>query len=379
MSQITLTFVLLVGAGLLIKSFARLTSTERGFDAEGVLTLDVDVRGSRYPSDRQQRPAFEELYERLRAIPGVTDVGASRAGPFLSRWSHEVHVETAAGQITTSPLFDFVSDSYFRTMGVPLLAGRAFSADERFRVSPVVIVNETMARTFWPNDNAVGKRIIWEEAVVDSVSQWFTVVGVVGNVQRRLEDSPFPTAYYPLYYGNPTVVVKTAVDPTLTRDAVQEAVRAVDPTLPIVGVQMLEQTIGSSVAGPRVRTLLVSGLAVLAATLAVVGIFGVLAYSLAQRTNEIGIRMALGAAGANVVRGVVVRGLKLLGIGVALGLAVSLAANRVLVGFRFDVDPIDLATLVVVSLLLTTATLVASYLPARRAAKVDPVEALRRD
>jgi len=378
-SQIALTFVLLVGAGLLVKSFARLTSVERGFDAEGIVTLDIDMRTSRYASDQEQRAAFEGLYERLRAIPGVTGVGSTRAGPFLSRWSNEVLVETPTGQVWTSPLMDFVSGSYFRTMGIPLLAGRTFHAYESFRGAPVVIVNERLARAFWPNESAIGKRIIWEEAVVDSTSPWLTVVGVVGNVRRRLEDDPYPAAYYPLFYGNPTIVLKAAADPAQVGDAVRAAVRAVDPAIPIVGLRILERTIDASVAGPRVRTVLFATLAALAATLAVVGIFGVLAYAVAQRTSEIGIRIALGAVSGDVIRGVVNRGLMLLGVGVAIGLAVSLAAVRALDRFLFQVDPVDPATLLSVVALLTVAALAASFVPARRAASVDPVEALRRE
>ncbi len=378
-SQIALTFVLLVAAGLLVKSFARLTSVERGFDAEGVVTLDIDMRASRYASERQQRAAFEELYERLRAIPGVTDVGATRAGPFLSRWSNDIRVQTSAGYVHTSPLMDFVSGSYFKTMGIPLLGGRTFHAGESFGAAPVVIVNETLARAFWPNAPAIGKSIIWEEAVVDTASPRLTVVGVVGNTRRRLAEDPFPAVYYPLFYGNPTIILKTEVSPTQVRDAVRAAVRAVDPAIPIVGIRILERTISASVAGPRVRTVLVGGLAALAATIAVVGVFGVLAYAVAQRTGEIGIRMALGAETTDVIRGVVCRGLTLLGAGAGIGLAVSLVSVRALQGFLFGVDPIDYATLLSVVAVLTVATLAASFFPARRAARVDPVEALRRE
>jgi len=278
---------------------------------------------------------------------------------------------------------DFVSGSYFHTMGIPLLAGRTFLADEHWRTfnarrtAPVAIVNEAMARAFWPNEPAIGKRIWWETA--DRDSPWLTIIGVVGNVRRRLDAAPHFTVYYPLFYGSPTIVLKTGIDPSLVFDAVREAVGAVDPTVPIIALQTLEQTIGSSIAGPRVRTVLSGALAALASILAVVGIFGVLACAVAQRTNEIGIRMALGAATADVIRSVMNRGLVLLGLGIAIGLAVSLMAARALEGFLFEVDPIDSPTLLSVTLLLTAASMVASFFPARRATKVNPVEALRRE
>ncbi|UCC48998.1 MAG: ABC transporter permease, partial [Gemmatimonadota bacterium] len=212
-SEIALTFVLLVGAGLLTRSFARLTSVERGFDAEGVVTVDLDMRGSRYASETRQRSAFEELYERLRAIPGVISLGATRMGAFSTTSSNEIVVETPRGRVETSPLMDFVSGSYFRTMGIPLLAGRTFSADERWGDAPVVIVNDALARAFWPNESAIGKEILWGEAFVVSGDSTLTIVGVVGNVRRRLDAAPHLTVYYPLFYGNPTIVLKTGIDP----------------------------------------------------------------------------------------------------------------------------------------------------------------------
>lgn len=377
-SQIALTFVLLFGAGILAKSFIRLTSVERGFDAEGIITLELDMRGSRYSSGDQQRAGYQELEERLAAIPGVTALAATRAGPFLSTWSNDMMVETATGQVYARPLVDWVSGSYFQTMGIPLLAGRTFLADESFPASPVAIVNDAMARRFWPNESAVGKRIR-RGTTADSGSTWLTIVGVVGDVRHQLDAEPRLTVYDPLSYGNPMIILKTGIDPTQVLAPARAAVRAVDPAIPVAELRILEQTIGSSVAGPRVRTVLLGALAGLAATLAVVGIFSVLAYAVAQRTNEIGIRMALGAAAGDVVRSVVKRGLALLGLGVAAGLAVSMTTVRTLERFLFEVDPVDPSTLLLVTLLLCVATIAAAFFPARRAATVDPVEVLNRE
>jgi predicted permease len=377
-SQVALTFVLLVGAGLLVKSFARLTSAERGFDAAGVVTLDIDMRGSRYASWSQQCAAHQELFERIGTVPGVDAHATTSAGPFLRTMSRDITAESPTGQVYTNAYFDYVSSSYFHTMGIPLLAGRTFHADESSPAASVVIVNEAFARTFWPNAPAVGTRIGTSETV-DGDSPWFTIVGVVGDVRHRLDADPHHTVYFPVRSEIPQIVLKAGIDPTLVLDGVRGAVRDVDPAILITALRTLEQTIGSSVAGPRVRTVLVGGLAALAATLAVVGIFGVLAYAVAQRTNEIGIRMALGAVTTDVIRGVVNRGLKMLGVGIAIGLAVSLATVRALDSFLFQVDPVDSGTLLSVAALLTVAALAASFFPARRAARVDPVEALRRE
>jgi putative ABC transport system permease protein len=377
-SQIALTFVLLVGAGLLVKSFARLTSVERGFDAEGVVTLDIDMRASRYVSEQQQHIAFEELYQRLRAIPGVTTCATSSAGPFLRTMSRDITGENPTGQVYTSAYFDYVSSSYFQAMGIPILAGRTFLTDETSPAVSVVIVNDAMARAFWGKGRAIGKRIGTSETLVgDSPS--YTVVGVVGDVRHRLDADPHHTVYFPVRSEIPQIVLKTAIDPTLVLDAVRASVQDVDPAIVITELRILEQTIDASVAGPRVRTVLFGTLAALAATLAVVGIFGVLAYAVAQRTSEIGIRMALGAVSGDVIRGVVNRGLMLFGAGVAIGLAVSLAAVRALDRFLFQVNPVDPATLLCAVALLAVVALVASFIPARRAARVDPVEALRRE
>jgi len=377
-SQLALTFVLLVGAGLLVKSFARLTSVERGFDAEGVVSLDVDMRRSRYETAHQQRVAFEQLNERLEAVPGVTDRATTDAGPFLRTMSRDITAETPIGQAYTSAYFDHVSSFYFHTMGIPLLAGRTFLENESSPAESVVIVNEAIARAFWPNESAIGKRIGTGETVAGE-APWFTVVGVVGDVRHRLDADPHHTVYFPVRSGIPQIVLKTGIDPRLVLDEVRAAVRDVDPGIVITELRILDQTIAASVAGPRVRTVLFGTLATLAATLAVVGIFGVLAYAVAQRTNEIGIRMALGAAPSDVIRGVVNRGVRLLLAGIAIGLAVSLVAVRALNRFLFQVDPADPATLLSVVALLTAAALTASFIPARRAARVDPVEALRRE
>jgi ABC-type antimicrobial peptide transport system permease subunit len=215
---------------------------------------------------------------------------------------------------------------------------------------------------------------------VDSDNPWLTVVGVVGDVRQRLETEPYPMLYFPLEGDESrALLLKTALPPAGLMPAVRSAVQVVDPNIPISQLQTFEERIDRSVAQPRVRTVLTSALAGLAAVLCVVGIFGVLAYAVVQRTNEIGIRMALGAETVDVVSGVLKRSLGFLGLGIALGLGVTLAAVRAIEDFLFDVEPVDPATLISVALLLAVAAIAASYIPARRATKVDPVEALRRE
>jgi predicted permease len=372
-SQVALAFVFLFAAGLFIRSFDHLTSVDRGFEAEGVVVLEVDMGGYRYAAEAQPRVAYDELVQRLEAIPGVVSVGKTETSPFNWTMSRDLTVETREGPKQTSTHFDRVSPSYFEVMGIPLLAGRAFSEEESFTSDAVVIVNDALAQAYWPTESAIGKRI------QDTSSPWLTIVGVVGDTRHRLERDPFFTVYYPAPAWYPTLLLKTAIHPSLVMNEVRTAVGEVDPTMSIASLRELEQTISATVAGPRVRTVLLSALAALAATLAVVGVFSVLAYAVARRTREIGIRVALGAEAGEVMRSVLRRSLFHLGVGLAIGLVISLGALSTLEGFLFQVEVIDPTSLFSAILLLTVATLSASFFPARRAATVDPVEALRRE
>jgi len=374
-SEIALTFMLLVGAGLLGKSFARLTSVDRGFSAEGVFTMQVEMRGSRYTSAEVMAQAYEELFVRLEAVPGVTAVAAGAPGPFGGMWSNSTTVDTRDGPVFTNTQQEYVSASYFSILGVPLLAGRTFTPDEMEGEAGSILVNEALVSVYWPNENPIGQRL--KMGGLENDQPWLTVVGVVGNVRRRLDAEAMVTVFRPIQYARPVVVVKTAIDPTLVMPAAREAVRSVDPNVPIASLNTLESQIGQTVAEPRVRTILLSAFALFAAVLAVVGIFGVLSYAVNQRTNEIGIRMALGAEAGEVQRGVLKRGVILLASGLAIGVPATLVAVRAVEPFLFQVQGTDVGTLVAVALLLTAAALGASLVPARRATRVDPVEALR--
>jgi predicted permease len=372
-SQIALAFVFLFAAGLFIRSFDHLTSVDRGFSAEGVVVLEVDMGGYRYVEEAQPRPAYDELVQRLETIPGIASVGKTETSPFNWTMTRDLTIETREGPEYTSTHFDRVSPSFFETMGISLLEGRTFSPDERYTDDPVAIVNDVLAQAYWPNKSAIGKRIR------DTSSGWLTIVGVVGSTRHRLERDPFFTVYYPAPARYPALLLKTSIDPQLVIGAVRSAAGEVDAVMSISSLQEFDQRIDATVAGPRVRTVLLGALAALAALLAVVGVFSVLAYAVAQRTREIGIRLAVGARSGDVMREVIWRSLTYLGLGLVAGLALSLSTFRALEDFLFEIGTLDPGTLFLAALLITAASLAAAFIPARRAAVMDPVQALKRE
>jgi putative ABC transport system permease protein len=376
-SEIALTFVLLVGAGLLIRSFSRLTSVDPGFSSEGVVMMRMDMRGDRYSSEEERSQAYHELHARLEALPGVTAVAFASPGPFRGWWSNGTTVDTREGFVDTNTQQEEISADYFETMRIPLLAGRTFTPAEMEDQAPVVIVNQSLAETFWPEAEALGQRVRLGGHGADNDNPWLTVVGVASDVRRRLDGEPYATLFHPLSYRDAAAVIKTSLDPTMAITGAREALKAVDPEVPIISLSTLEDEIDRTVAGPRVRTVLLGAFALFSSFLAVLGIFGLLAYAVSQRTNEIGIRIALGAESGTVMRGVLQRGLSILVLGLALGLLITLVAVRVLDPFLFQVGSTDPNTLLMVALLLSGATVGASIIPARRAMRVDPVEALR--
>ena len=373
-SQIALAFLFLFAAGLLIRSFDRLTSVDRGFQAGGVIVLNVDMGGYQYVAEAQPRVAFDELIGRLEAIPGVLSVATTQVGPFLRTSTRDLIVETSQGQVTRSTHFDFVSSSYFQTMGISILEGRTFLPSETYARDPVVLVSEAMAQEYWPNGSAIG------QTIGDSDLPERTIVGVVRDTRYRLDTDPFSLVYYPpAPWGYPTIVLKAAFDPTMVLGTLRAAVAEMDNAMTVSSLTELEDTVSSSVVGIRVRAILLGALAVLAATLAVVGVFSVLSFSVAQRTREIGIRMALGAGSGEVVGSLVWRTLTYLGAGIAVGMAVSLATFGVLRQFLFETGTLDPGVLGIVLLLLGTTAIMAAAIPARSAASVDPVQALKQE
>ncbi len=380
-SEVALAFVLLLGTGLFVRSRTRLTSVERGFVSEGVITMPV-VLPARYRDSTAISDAFyQELYQRVRAIPGVELVANANQMPFVGGMSWPpTSVETNEGIVEDIIHSSAVSDGYFEAMSIPLLSGRSFNATDLADTEPVIVVNEAFAEHYWPDEVPIGRRVRRDFAG-DLI--WRTVVGVVGGIRNRLGRDPFPEFYLPTGQ-NPSwyqiVVIKAALEPTTLIPQVREALWAIDREIPAY-IGTLDDRINSSapVAGPRFGVFMLGILSGLAALLAIVGIYGVLAYTVSQRSKEIGIRMALGAGKQSVVRGVLKRGLMMAGAGLAIGVGIAFAAGRVIESQLFEVRATDPMTMVTVGLLVIAATVVASYVPARRATKVDPVEALRNE
>jgi putative ABC transport system permease protein len=389
-SEIALTFVLFIAAGLLIRSFTRLTAVDPGSDLEHRLTLWVAPPEELTDSEDLLRRFYLDLTARLEAVPGVEAVGGSSQMPFADRAStypivFEGREEEGAEQVECS----MVTASYFPVMGIPIIEGRAFTPEEDLRCSPpAVVVSRAMAHRYWPDGEAVGRRVRfpWYE------NTWFTIVGVAGDVHHQgLSIQSRPKYYLPLGFAvdddlrryavddDLTYVVKTRGDPASIAPAARDAIWSLDDNILITNISTFEDLISQSVASPRFQTILLSLFAALAAAIAVLGIFGVLVYSVVQRTHEIGIRMALGAGVREVMRGILKRGLRLVGTGLAIGLVVCLFATRALESLLFEISPTDPLTLVAGALLFTAIAMVASYVPARRATRVDPMVALKHE
>jgi putative ABC transport system permease protein len=386
-TEIALAMMLMVGAGLLIRSFARIQDTEPGFVPTNLLVADLPLSPTTYSKPTQRFQFFDRLLERARALPGVTSVGAASFLPVSGGGSiihfnifghppKSAHEYIAAGYRTVSP-------NYLETLGVPLLKGRAIRDADNEKGPPVVVLNASMAREFFHDENPLGKHIQLG-ALPDKDVPWMEVVGVVGDVRPGLGVDTQAEMYLPYRQADAvlpvyqlSVVLRTAIDPMAEASALTGAVREIDSNQPLVKVRTMEDNMAVSVAQPRFRTWLLGVFAAVALLLAAVGVYGVMSYSVNQRTNEIGIRVALGAQPVDVFRAVVGQGFRLALVGVGVGLGASLALTRVLQSFLFGVSAIDPVTFGAVALLLTTVGLAASYFPARRATKVDPIVALR--
>ena len=380
-SQLALTFMLLVGAGLMIESFVRLSSVDAGFDAQNVLTMAISLPGARYPENEQQAAFFKQVSTRVESLPGVQSVGAISAIP-LTGWQNTTSfaIEGRNEKSETEELHA-ASPGYFRAMGIPLLRGRAFNEQDHATAERVVIVSEGLVRRYWPDEDPIGKHI---QMGGDSREPWRTIVGIVGDIKQSGLDSESTREYYISYLQDTwgmtwdmTLVVRTKDNPLSHISAIQNQVKAVDKDLPVYNVRTMEQLRERSAAPQRFQMLLLGSFAAGALILAMVGLYGVMSYAVTQRTHEIGIRMALGAGKREVLSMVLGEGLTLALIGVAIGLAGSLALTRTLTSLLYEVSAIDPLTLVATPLLLAGVALGACFIPARRAAKVDPMVALR--
>jgi putative ABC transport system permease protein len=378
-SQVALSMVLITGAGLLLRNFTQLRTASPGFDPRGLLTMKIALPPARYSQGSQMIAFYDRLLEGVRALPGVRAATVSSALPV-----NPVRVSPALleGQpdvpLMQRPFFQIqaFTPGYADTMAVPLLRGRDFTAHDDASAPPVAMVNETVARRFWPGANPIGKRM-----VVGRVPKPVEVVGVLGDVRnRQLAADVRPEIYLPfaqLPWTSMNLIVRTAGRPESFVASIRSRVLAVDRDQPVTGVQTMEEFLSTAAAQPRYATTLLASLAALALLLAVVGIYGAIAYSVAERTGEMGIRMALGAARVDILGMVLRQGLALALAGIGIGLAASLALTRLLSGMLYHVSVRDPLAFAAGAVLFTAVAALASYLPARRATRVDPMMALR--
>jgi putative ABC transport system permease protein len=379
--EMTLAIVLLAGAGLLLKSFARLQRVDPGFNPQRLLAATIYLPDHRYPDDARQAAFYVDLLERVRALPGVVSAGAVTTLPMSPVGvDHDIPVVIEGRELPAvrEPQADFriASPGYFETMGIPVLRGRMLTEHDRADAPPVVVVNKVLVDQLLPGEDPIGKRIRYFRS-----GPFAEIVGVVGQVHHRgLAAEPRPeiyTSYRQVQYGTMTVVVRTGGDPLALAEPLKAAVFAADPVQPITQIATMDDLLHRSVAAPRFHTLLLGSFAGLALVLASIGIYGVVSYAVSRRTHEIGIRMALGARGVDVFRAVVGDGVRLAAIGSTLGVLMALALGRALSGLLFQVSPHDPLVLALVALLLIGLAALACSVPARRATRVDPMVALR--
>jgi predicted permease len=385
MAEVALALVLLISAGLLIQSFARLGRVQSGVRTERLLTARVSLPDVAYPKNENVIAFYDQFLTRIRAIPGVES--ASTIVPLPLSGSNMVtsfdiqERPLPEGQRPGAPVRIIATD-YFKTMGIPVRQGRIFDERDRLDSVPVVIVNERFAQKYFPGEDVIGKRIQPGFSADDSGEKIREIVGVVGNVKHlslRNEDSPemyLPRTQIP--FGIMSIVIRTSVsNPNAITNSLRKELAAMDATIPLTSVRVFEEYISRSLARPRFNTLLLSIFAGTALVLTAIGIYGVLAYSVAQRTSEIGIRIALGAGKSSIFRLIVGQAMTLVGISLVLGLAGAFAATRLLSSLLFGVGASDPVTFIGIVLLVSAVAFIAAWVPARRATRVDPIIALR--
>jgi putative ABC transport system permease protein len=384
-SEVAVSFILLIGAGLLINSFLHLRNVDPGFRAEKALTMKIVLPEVRYANKEQRGIFYRELIRRVETLPGVISAAVATNLP-LTETGNSVGV-SIEGRADPAPdrvpivITRIISPRYFETMGIPLLKGRAFTEEDKADSPSVIVISETTARSFWPGEDALGKHLK-VGSPSNNENKWLTVIGMVKDVRQfELVIEPKPQMYLPFTQANffepRALVVKTNLQPLSLAATVRKTVWDIDKDQPVSDITSMDHIVSESVARQRFSMLLLGVFATLALVLAAVGIYGVMSYSIAQRTHEIGIRMALGAQRKDVLKLTIGQGLKLVLIGVAIGLGAAFILTRVMASLLFGVSATDPITFVAISLVLIGVAMAASLIPALRAMKVDPMFALR--
>lgn len=382
--ELALAFVLLIGCGLMVRGFWKLQQVRTGVNAQNILTMSVSLPESTYAKDEQVDAVWSRLEEKMAQLPGVTASAVASGLPPLRRpnisdTKIEGFVRKEGGPVENVDFYQATGPGYFRTMGIRLMEGRLYDERDGKDAPQVAVINQTMARTFWANESPIGRRV--QPSGLDG---WCTVIGVVEDVKNAGIDRPAGTEIYVPYVqkvGSGTrdvsLVLRTGRDPINLAGAVRREVQALDPSLPVSRVRTMDEVFYEAQSRPRFLTMLLTMFSAVALLIATVGIYGVISYSVARRSKEFGLRMALGAQPGNILGLVMKQGFLLTAIGVVAGLAAALGLTRLMASLLFMVQPTDSATFLSVSALLAAVALIACYIPARRATQVDPMKALR--
>lgn len=387
-AEVALSLVLLVGAGLLLKSFSNLQHVDTGFRPAHVLTLDFDLAEAKYRDYAQRTRFLEAVLQGTRALPGVENAALTGGLPLTSKGGLREEVTPEGPAVTGAPparaVYRVISPGFFETLRVPLIRGRFFDERDREDAPLVAIVNQKAARDFWPNQDPIGRRLKF--GWPDNGSPWLQVVGVTSDLKQVELSVPSRDEVYCAYLQSRDswewprfLVVRTSGDPLAAEAALRQIVARIDPQEPLNHVMTMDEIVERETSQSEMQTLLLGGLAALALAIACVGIYGVMAYRVSQRTNEMGIRLALGASRGSILSLVLRHGMKLVLIGVAAGLAAAFVLTRLMSTLLFEVSAFDPLTFVAVACLLTGVALAACYVPAHQAMRLDPMHALRHE